>query len=228
MAGIEVVGGKEQSLKPKPGRVAEGQKVGFHIPMKKTMGEIRLPSSGFEPSGTHTSGSGHGSTVQVDGIDCPGVINTLMVPGMLAGGSGMTFVGGKGDRLSDSAVGVSKMVLVTTRKDNVLPTPIRSSLKGKASGSDPLCGSDNFVEQDAEVGYSFVGPSIERNVYNGVPVPVNGDLSHVEQNGQNVVEMEAAQKGISVVRNRGNSNSGIMGNHGNNVDRNVDLSPVKS
>ena len=97
MAGIEVVGGKEQSLKPKPRRVAEGQKVGFHIPMKKTMGEIRLPSSGFEPSGTHTSGSGHGSTVQVDDIDCPGVINTLMVPGMLAGGSGMTFVGGKGD-----------------------------------------------------------------------------------------------------------------------------------
>ena len=65
-------------------------------------------------------------------------------------------------------------------------------------------------------------------MYNGIPLPVNGDLSHFEQNEQNVVEMEAAQKGISVVRNRGNSNSGIMGNSGNNVYRNVDLSPVKS
>ena len=65
-------------------------------------------------------------------------------------------------------------------------------------------------------------------MYNGSPLLVNGDLNHFEQNGQNVVEMETMQKGISVVRNKGNSNSGVMGNSGNNVDRNVDLSPVKS
>ena len=69
------------------------------------------------------------------------------MPGTLAGGSGLKLkgsgydtpdpiVGGKGDRLLDSVVGVSKMVPVTTRKTNDLPTPIRSSLRGKASGSD--------------------------------------------------------------------------------------------
>ena len=180
-----------------------------------------------EPSGTHKSGSECSQGMVGAGIQIsdPGLIlemtepvNTITVPGMLAGGSGLT--------LLDAVEGVSKMVPATTMMD--LPTPTRSSLRGKAYGSDLLYGSDNGVDQDAEVGYGFVGPSIERNVYNGFPLLVNGDLSHFEQNGQNVVEMETMQKGISVVRNKGNSNSGAMGNSGNNVDRNVDLSPVKS
>ena len=204
---------------------SQALKVGSH------KGVMALASSAFEPSGTHNSRSGIDCSQGLVGaglqISDPGLIsemtepfNTLTVPGMLAGGSGLT--------LLDVVVGVNKMVPVTTRMDNDLPTPTRSSLRGKAYGSDPLYGSDNVVDQDAEVGYGFVGPSIEQNVYNGVPLLVNGDLSHFEKNGQNVVEMETMQKGISVVRNKGNSNSGIMGNSGNNVDRNADLSPVKS
>ena len=194
-------------------------------------GVMALASSAFEPLGTHNLRSGIDCSQRLVGaglqISNPGLIsemtepfNTLTVPGKLAGGSGQT--------LLDAVVGVSKMEPVTTRMDKDLPTPTKSSLRGKASGSDPLYGSDNVVDQDAEVGYGFVGPSIEQNVYNGVPLLVNGDLSHFGENGQNVVEMETMQKGINVVRSKGKSISGIMGNSGNNVDTNVDLSPVKS
>ena len=141
-----------------------------------------------------------------------------------------SIVGGNGGRSLDAVVGVIKLVMATTRKDNDLLMPMRSSQRGKVSGSDPLYGSDRSVEQDTEYLYGFFGPSIERNVYNGVPLPVTSDLSHTEQNGRNEVEMEAVPRGISEVRNRGNSsnidNSGIMGNimGGNNVVRN----PMKS
>ena len=187
---------------------------------------IALASSAVEASGTHMSGSGNGSPVPVYGIVCS---QELGGAGLHLKGSGYDtpdpIVGGKDDRLVDDVVGVCKMVPVTTRMETDLPMPI---LRGKDSDSDPLYGLDNVADQDAEVGYGFIGSPIDRNVYNGLPLPVNGDLRHFEQNGQNVAEMETAQKGISVVRNRGNSDIGIMGNSGNNVDRNVDLSPVNS
>ena len=246
------------SRAPYPGD-GEGQNLGFHNPMKKTVGDIRLPSSSLGPSGIHKSGSGHGSPDPVDGNDCsqvlvgagfqssdPGVLltvtessNTPTEPETVAGGSELTLngsgydtpdpiVGGNGGRLLDAVVGVSKLVTATTRKDNDLPTPMKSSRRGKVSGSYPLYGSDKSVEQDAEDVDGFFRPSIERNMYNRVPLPMNGDLSHTEHNGRIEVEMEAVPRGIGEVRNRGNSNSGIMGNIMGNVVKNVDSSPVKS
>ena len=183
---------------PCPGD-GEGQNLGLHNPMKKTGGDIRLPSSSLGPSGIHKSGSGHGSPDPVDGNDCSQVLvgvgfqssdprvistvteasNTLTEPKTVTGGSGLTLkgsgydtpdsiVGGNGGRLLDAVVGVSKLVTATTRKDNDLPMPMRSSRRGKVSGSNPLNGSDKSVEQDAEDFYGFFGPSIERNVYNGL------------------------------------------------------------
>ena len=171
--------------------------------------QIAFASSEVEASGTQMSGSGHGSPAPVYGSVCSQEF----------GGTGLhlnPIVGGKDDRMLDNVVGVCKMVPATTEID--LPMPTRSPMRGKASGYDPLYGLDNVVDQDVEVGYGFVGSPIDRNVYNGLPLPVNGDLSKFEQNGQNMGEMETGQKGISVVRNRGNSNSEIMGN----------LSPVNS
>ena len=92
--------------------------------------------------------------------------NTLTEPEMVTGGSGLTLkgsgydtrdpiVGGNGGRLLEVVVGVSKLVTATTRKDNDLPTPMRSSRRGKVFGSNPLNGSDKSIEQDAEDVYGF-------------------------------------------------------------------------
>ena len=161
---------------------------------------IALASSAIEASGTHMSGSRHGSPAPVYDIVCSQELGGagLHLKGSEYGTPDL-IVGEKDDRLLDDVVGVCKMVPATTRMEIDLPTPIRSSLRGKASGSDPLYGLDDVVDQHAEVGYGFVGSPIDRNVYNGLPLPVNGDLSHFEKNGENVVEMETAQKGISVV-----------------------------
>ena len=108
-----------------------------------------VASLASEPLGTHNSRSGSECSQGMVGVGLqisdPGLIlemtepvNTITVPGMLAGGLGLT--------LLDAVEGVSKMVPVTTRRDNDLPTPTRSSMRGKASGSEFLYGSDNGVD----------------------------------------------------------------------------------
>ena len=102
--------------------------------------------------------------------------------------------------------------MATTRKDNELLSPMWSSRRGKVYCSDPLNGSDRSVEQNSEYVFGVFGPSMERTLCNGAPLSVTGYFSHTEQNGRDKVEMETVLRGISEVRNRGNSSNIVIRN----------------